>query len=105
MGDHHLLAVSQGGLPMRPPLWHPPVALSTAEHAIIKRIRRAQVFVCLRPHRHTLCADPLQQARLTLSKDQPPGQPPVPPAQRALATLRQASTQVSPDPVMEATTM
>ena len=27
---------------MRPPLWHPPIELSLAEHAIIKRIRRAK---------------------------------------------------------------
>ena len=46
---------------MRPPLWHPPVKLSTAEHAIIKRIRRAKLFVFLRHHRHTLFADPLQR--------------------------------------------
>ena len=75
---------------MRPPLWHPPVELSTAEHAIIKRIRRAKLFVCLRQHRHALCADALQQELLTLSKDQPQGQPPVPPAPLALAPLLQA---------------
>ena len=46
---------------MRPPLWHPPVELSTAEHTIIKRIRRAKLFVFLRQHRHTLFADAFQQ--------------------------------------------
>jgi DDE family transposase/transposase-like protein DUF772 len=90
---------------MRPPLWHPPVALSTAEHAIIKRIRRAKLFVFLRQHRHALFADPFQQELLTLYKDQPQGQPPVPPAQLALATLLQAYTQVSDDEVIEATAM
>src|SRR4029434_800455 len=105
MGDYHLLSVLIGGFPMRPPLWHPPVDLSTAEHAIIKRIRRAKLFVFLRQHRHTLFADPLQQELLTLYKDQPQGQPPVPPAQLALATLLQAYTQVSDDEVIEATIM
>jgi hypothetical protein len=90
---------------MRPPLWHPPVELSTAEHAILKRIRRAKLFVFLRQHRHTLFADPFQQELLTLYKDQPQGHPPVPPAQLALATLLQAYTQVSDDEVIEATTM
>jgi Transposase DDE domain/Transposase domain (DUF772) len=90
---------------MRPPLWHPPVELSTAEHAIIKRIRRAKLFVFLRQHRHALFADPFQQELLTLYKDQPQGQPPVPPAQLALATLLQAYTQVSDDEVIEATAM
>ena len=85
---------------MRPPLWHPPVDLSTAEHAIIKRIRRAKLFVFLRQHRHTLFTNPFQQELATLSKDQPQGHPPVPPAQLALATLLQAYTQVSDDEVV-----
>src|SRR5215510_11605711 len=89
---------------MRPPLWHPPVELSPAEHAIIKRIRRAKLFVFLRQHRHTLFADAFQQALLKFYKDQPQGHPPVPPAQLALATLLQAYTQVSDDEVIEATT-
>jgi hypothetical protein len=90
---------------MRPSLWHPPVGLSTAEHAIIKRVRRAKLFVFLRQHRHELFADAFQQDLLTLSKDQPQGHPPIPPAQLALATLLQAYTQVSDDEVIEATTM
>jgi hypothetical protein len=88
---------------MRPPLWHPPVALSTAEHAIITRIRRAQWFVFLRPHRHELFAHPFPQELATLSQDQPPGPPPVPPAHLALATVLQASAQVSDDAVIAAT--
>lgn len=90
---------------MRPSLWHPPVELSTAEHTIIKRIRRAKLFVFLRQHRHALFTDPFQQELLTLYKDQPQGQPPIPPAQLALATLLQAYTRVSDDEVIEATTM
>jgi len=90
---------------MRPPLWHPPIELSTGEQAIIKRIRRAKLFVFLRQHRHELFAEAFQQELLTLYKDQPQGHPPVPPAQLALATLLQAYTQVSDDEVIEATTM
>jgi len=90
---------------MRPSLWHPPIALSTAEHAIIKRIRRAKLFVFLRQHRHELFADAFQQELMTLYKDHPQGHPPVPPAQLALATIVQAYTQVSDDEVIEATTM
>jgi hypothetical protein len=48
MGDYHLLSILKGGFLMRPPLWHPPLDLSTAEHAIIKRIRRAKLCVFLR---------------------------------------------------------
>src|SRR5215510_9624786 len=105
MGDHYLLSVLTGGFPMRPSLWHPPVDLSTPEHAIITRIRRAKLFVFLRQHRHTHFQDPFQQELLTHYKDQPQGHPPVPPAQLALATLLQAYTQVSDDEVIEATTM
>jgi len=90
---------------MRPPLWPPPVALSTAEHAIIKRIRGAKVCGCLRQHRHARGAEAVQPELLTLSKDQPPGQPPVPPAPGALATLLPASPPVSDDAGSVATTM
>ena len=63
---------------MRPPLWHPPVELSTAEHAVIKRIRRAKLFVFLRQHRHELFTDLFQQELATLYQDQSQGPPPVP---------------------------
>jgi hypothetical protein len=90
---------------MRPPLWHPPIALSTAEQAILKRLRRAKLFVFLRQHRHALFAAAFPQELLTLYKDQPQGQPPGPPAHLALATLLPAYTQVSDDAVIAATTM
>ena len=64
---------------MCPPLGYPPLELSTAEHAISKRIRRAKLFVCLRQHRHELCAEAFPQELMTLSTDQPQGHPPVPP--------------------------
>jgi hypothetical protein len=65
---------------MRPPLWPPPSELSPAEPAIMKRIRRAKLVVCRRQQRHALCAEALQQELRRLSKDQPHGQPPGPPA-------------------------
>jgi hypothetical protein len=42
---------------MRPPLWHPPRALSMAERPIRKRMRRAKLLVCLRHQRHELCTE------------------------------------------------
>ena len=69
MEEHRLLSQPKGGLPRRPPLWHPPVELSTAEHAIIKRIRRAKLFVFLRQYRHALFADAFQQELLRFYKD------------------------------------
>src|ERR671922_1869637 len=105
MGDHCLLSRPKGGLPRRPPLWHPPVELSTAEHALITRIRRAKLLVFLRQYRHALFADAFQQELLRLYQDHPQGPPPVPPAPLALATRLHAYTQVSDDEVSEATTM
>jgi len=40
-----------------------------------------------------------------LTQDSPKGQPPVPPARLALATILQAYTKVSDDEVIEATVM
>src|SRR5215468_10735554 len=91
---------------MRPRLWHPPVALSAAEAAVMRRIQRAKLSVFLRQQRHVLFAPEFQaELATTLYADSPKGQPPIPPAQLALATLLQAYTGVSDDEVIEATTM
>ena len=105
MSDTRARSTQAGVLHMRPSLWHPSIERSTAAQAIIKRIRRATVFVLLRQHRHTLFSDPFPEALATLYTDQPQGHPPGPPAQLALAPLLQASTGGSDDEVMEATTM
>ena len=90
---------------MRPLLWHPPIELSMAERILIKRIRRAKLFVFLRHHRHTLFTDAFQHELATLYQESPQGYPPVPPAQLALATILRAYTRVSDDEVIEVTTM
>jgi hypothetical protein len=90
---------------MRPPTWQPPVALSPQETRIVGRIRRAKLFVWLREHRHELF-DAVFQAELAgLYKASTQGQPPIPPAQLALALILQAYTGVSDDEVIEATQM
>ena len=90
---------------MRPPLWQPPVALSSTEQSILRRIKRAKLFIFLRQHRHDLFDEAFQAELGTLYKDSPFGQPPTPPAQLALATILQAYTQVSDDEVIEASIM
>ena len=90
---------------MRPPPWHPPVDPSPAEQTILRLIKRAKLFVFLRQHRHELFDDAFQQELATIYKDSSFGQPPVPPAQLALATILQAYTGVSDDEVIEATVM
>ena len=102
-GNHHL--VRKGSSTMRPSLWQPPVEPSVAEQAILKRIRRAKLFVFLRHHRHALFSEAFQHELTSLYKDAPQGHPPVPPAQLAMALILQAYTGVSDDEVIEATTM
>jgi transposase len=72
---------------------------------VIKAVRRAKLFVFLREHRHELFDEAFQAELAEAYVDSPKGQPPVPPAQLALATLLQAYTGVSDDEVIEATIM
>src|SRR6267154_5235119 len=90
---------------MRPEVWRPPVEPSPAERAVIKAVRRAKLFVFLRLHRHELFDEEFQAELAEAYVDSPKGQPPVPPALLALATILQAYTGVSDDEVIEATVM
>jgi len=89
---------------MRPKLWQPPEALSPAEEAIVKRIRRGRLFVFLRKHRHELFDEAMQEELAGMYEAKAKGQPPVPPAQLALATILQAYVGWSDDEVIEAIT-
>src|SRR5258708_32354153 len=90
---------------MRPSSWHPPVESSSCEQTIIRRIKRAKLFVFLRHHRHELFDDAFQEELATLYAPSSRGQPPIAPAQLALAIVVQAYTGVSDDEVIEATLM
>lgn len=90
---------------MQPPVWTPPVELSPAEQQIIKRIKRAKLFVFLRQHRQTIFDDAFQQELATMYKDVPQGHPPIPPAQLGLAAILQTYTGVSDDELIEAMVM
>jgi hypothetical protein len=90
---------------MRPGMWNPPVEPSPAERVVMKAVRRAKLFVFLREHRHELFGEQFQAELAEAYADRPKGQPPVPPARLALATILQAYTGVSDDEVIEATIM
>src|SRR5919205_3661902 len=90
---------------MRPPLWQPAEALSRLEQTVLRRIRRAKLFVFLRLHRHVIFDVAFQEELATLYEDRPKGQPPVPPALLALATILQAYTRVGDAEAVEATVM
>jgi Transposase domain (DUF772) len=86
---------------MRPVAWRPPAA----EQAVIKAVRPAKLFVFLRLHRDELFHEEFQAELAGAYADRRKGQPPVPPAQLALATILQAYTGVSDDEVIEAMVM
>jgi transposase-like protein DUF772 len=90
---------------MQPFLWQPPIELSQTEQAIVKRVKRAKLFVFLREHRHEMFNAAFQGELSGLHRDSKRGQPPIPPAQLSLATILQTYTGVSDDEVIEATTM
>jgi hypothetical protein len=90
---------------MQPSQWQPPIEPSSSEQAIMKRIKRAKLFVFLREHRHELFDAAFQQELAALYQASQRGQPPIPPAQLALAIILQAYTGASDDEVIEATTM
>jgi hypothetical protein len=69
------------------------------------RVKRARLFVWLREHRHELLDEGFQAELAGTYDPRPLGQPPVPPAQLALATILQAYTGCSDDEVLEATVM
>src|SRR5207302_2560146 len=85
--------------------WREQVEPSTAEQAVIKAVRRAKLFVFLRQHRHELFDEQFQAELAETYVDSPKGQPPVPPARLALATILQAYTGAGDDEVIEATVM
>jgi transposase-like protein DUF772 len=90
---------------MQPSLWHPPVELSKQEELIMKRMRKAKLFVFLRQHRHELLDEAFQQELASLYRKVERGPPPVAPAMLALALILEAYTGVSDDEVIEATLM
>jgi hypothetical protein len=90
---------------MQPLRWQPPVAFSIQEEQIVRRIRKAKLFVFLRQYRHILFDEPFQEELANLYRKQERGRPPVAPAMLALALILEAYTGVSDDEVIEATMM
>ena len=89
---------------MRPETWNPPIALSSQEQKIIKRIKRAKLFVFLRETRHLLFDEAFQKELAAMYAEVNKGHPPVPPAQLALTVILQAYTKASDAEAIEALT-
>src|SRR5438105_9280542 len=90
---------------MQPEIWKPPVELSQQEEQMVKKIRKAKLFVFLRQHRHELLEEAFQQELANLYRKAERGQPPIAAALLALALILQASMGISDDEVIEATMM
>ena len=90
---------------MRPREWNPPRDLTDKEREVARRVKRAKLFTFLRRIRADFCSPVFQAELATLYRDSRRGQPPVPPAQLALATILQAYTGASDDEVIEALVM
>jgi transposase len=86
-------------------VWQPAAALSDAEATIVRRVRRAKLFVFLRQQRHQIFDVAFQEELATMYAELPKGQPPVPPARLALATILQAYTGASDAEAVEACVM
>jgi Transposase domain (DUF772) len=90
---------------MQPSPWQPPVELSQQEEKIVKKIKKAKLFLFLRKYRHELFDESFQQELAGLYKEAERGQPPVAPAMLALALILEAYTGVSDDEEIPATVM
>jgi hypothetical protein len=82
-----------------------PVELSQQEEKIVKKIKKAKLFIFLRNHRHELFDEGFQQELAGLYKVAERGQPPVAPAMLALALILEAYKGALDDEVIEATLM
>ena len=72
---------------MQPLLWQPSIELSAQEEQIVKRIRKAKLFVFLRQHRHELFDEAFQKELASLYRKAERDHPPVAPAVLALALI------------------
>jgi transposase len=90
---------------MQPSYWYPSVELSQSEEQVMRRIRKAKLFVFLRKHRHELMNEAFQEALMSLYRQAERGRPPIAPAMLALVVILQAYTGASDDEAIEATLM
>jgi hypothetical protein len=74
---------------MQPSLWQPPVELSEQEEQIMKRIRKAKLFLFLRQHRYELLDEACQEELASLYRKTERGQPPVAPCTWRRCSLSQ----------------
>jgi hypothetical protein len=85
-------------------MWNPPIALTSEEHKIAARTRKARkFFVFLREHRHELLDATFQDTLAATYSAEPGGKAPVEAGLLALATLLQAYCHVGDRDAVELT--
>jgi IS5 family transposase len=82
-------------------IWSPPIEKLPEEEWILKRCKKAKLFVFLREHRHRLFDDEFQAQLAGMYAARDSGRDPVPPALLALVTLLQAAMGVSDEDAVE----
>jgi len=82
-------------------LWSPPVETSPEENWILKRCKKAKLFIFLRAHRHELFDDEFQRALAGMYQARGAGKQPVAPALLAMVTVLQAAMGVSDEDAVE----
>jgi hypothetical protein len=63
---------------MRPRIWRPPIDPTPTEQVVIKRIKRAKLFVFLRQRRHEIFTEDFQEELGAIYRQSPLGRPPIP---------------------------
>jgi hypothetical protein len=81
--------------------WSPSVKTSPQEEWVLKRCKKAKLFVFLRRHRHELFDEDFQQELAGMYAARSAGREPVAPAVLALVTLLQAALGVSDEDAVE----
>ena len=81
--------------------WSPPIELSKAEEAIVRRCKKAKLFVFLRQYRHELFDEAFQAELAGMYPERLRGKEPVPPALLAMVTLLQAVLGFSDEDAVE----
>ena len=85
--------------------WSPSVETSPQEDWVLKRCKKAKLFVFLRAHRHELFDEEFQQVLAGMYQARTAGKEPVPPAMLAMVTLLQAAMGVSDEDAVECAVM
>ena len=82
-------------------LWSFPIEPSTAEERILRKCKKAKLFILLRQYRHELFSEEFQRELMAMYPERKRGKAVVPPALLAMVTLLQAALGISDEDAVE----